>query len=96
MYFMDSSSRKEIPVSKGKIKGLCFHDPMIHLKQRVSVVDTQSYCRDLISLLGSSRRSLRKVVEAHGHADVAGEADVDAEVDESLSPRAWRDERNMV
>ena len=42
------------------------------------------------------RRSLRKVVEAHGHADVAGEADVDAEVDESLSPRAWRDERNMV
>lgn len=31
--------------------------------------------------------SLWKVVEAHGHADVAGEADVDAEVDQPLF--AW-------
>ena len=42
------------------------------------------------------RRSLRQVVEADRHADVAREADVDAEVDQSLSPWAWRDERNML
>lgn len=34
------------------------------------------------------RGLLRQVVEAHGDADVAGEADVDAEVDQSLLPRA--------
>lgn len=41
-------------------------------------------------LPGGSREnaeSLWKVVEAHGHADVAGEADVDAEVDQPLF--AW-------
>lgn len=39
------------------------------------------------------RRSLRQVVEAHGHADVAGEADVDAEVDQPLFARTWRRHR---
>ncbi len=33
-------------------------------------------------------QSLWKVVEAHGHADVAGEADVNAEVDQPLLARA--------
>lgn len=35
---------------------------------------------------GRGAASLRQVVEAHGHADVAGKADVDAEVDQPLSP----------
>lgn len=37
--------------------------------------------------LRENAESLWKVVEAHGHADVAGEADVDAEVDQPLF--AW-------
>lgn len=36
-------------------------------------------------------RSLGQVVEAHGHTDVAGEADVDAEVDQPLFPGACED-----
>lgn len=32
--------------------------------------------------VGRGARSLWQVVEAHGHTDVAGEADVDAEVDQ--------------
>lgn len=48
-------------------------------------------------LPGGSREnaeSLWKVVEAHGHADVAGEADVDAEVDQPLFAWAWENERS--
>lgn len=38
-------------------------------------------------------QSLWQVVEAHRHADIAGKADVDAEVDQPLFPRAWKQDR---
>lgn len=46
------------------------------------------------ALLTGCPPSLRQVVETHRHTDVAGEADVDAEVDQPLFAWAWGNQRH--
>lgn len=52
---------------------------------------TMTACRrSFVSFAGrAGRQSLGQVVEADRHADVAGKADVDAEVNEPVFARAW-------